>query len=201
MIVRFIARVLFKLLFRFQVSGQKNVPEKGGVILACNHISYLDPPALGAASPRVVSFMAKEELFRIAIFGGFIRRLNAVPLKTHSGDIGTLRWALRELQAGGVVTIFPEGERTADGQLGKPLKGVGLLAVKSGAPIVPAFIEGSNRALPLRAKFIRLKKVRLYFGRPFYSGEVSGQLKREDLYQAIAERTMAEIKRLKERKR
>ena len=197
MIVRSLAICLFKVLFRLQVSGLENIPLKGGFILASNHISYLDPPALGAACPRELCFLAKEELF-IGAFGRLIASLNTFPIKGRPGELMSLRRAIKELQAGRALTIFPEGTRTADGRLGKPMPGVGLLAAKAGVCIVPAFIEGSNRALPINSKFIRLKKIKVYFGKPVWPQEVSTQLDREDFYQGLAARTMEEIARLKD---
>lgn len=196
MIVRFLAIGLFKALFRLQVSGLENIPLKGGFILASNHTSYLDPPALAVACPRELCFLAKEELF-IGALGRLITNLNTFPIKGRPGELMSLRRAIKELQAGRALTIFPEGRRTADGRLGEPMPGVGLLAAKAGACIVPAFIEGSNRALPIDSKFIRLKKIKVYFGRAIAPEELSPGLNSQDFYQAIAARTMEEIGRLK----
>ncbi len=198
MIARSLAIVLFKVLFRLQVFGRDNIPLKGGFILASNHISYLDPPALSVACPRELCFLAKEELF-IGVFGRLIANLNAFPIKGQPGELMSLRRAIKELEAGRTLIIFPEGRRTADGRLGKPMPGVGLLAAKAGVCIVPAFIEGSNRALPIDSKFIRPKKIKVYFGKPLWPQEVSTRLAREDFYQALAARTMEEIGRLKPR--
>ncbi|GAI50873.1 unnamed protein product, partial [marine sediment metagenome] len=120
LIVRSLAMVLFKVLFRLQVSGLENIPLKGGFILAGNHISYLDPPALGAACPRKLRFLAKEELF-IGALGRLIANLNTFPIKGQPGDLMSLRRAIKELEAGRALAIFPEGRRTADGRLGEPM--------------------------------------------------------------------------------
>lgn len=195
MIIRFLAIVLFKIFFRLQAFGRKGIPSQGGVILAANHASYIDPPVLGAACPRKVYFLAKEEIFRNAFFGRFISALHAFPV-SQSGDLKSLRRAIRELKAGRVLTIFPEGRRVADGESQKPLKGIGLLAAKADVPIVPAYIEGSGRALPIGSKFIRPKKVRVYFGRPI-APQVDIRLSGDNFYQALAEKTMQEVARLK----
>ncbi len=199
MIIRTLALILSKLLFRLQASGLKNIPLKGGFILASNHTSYLDPPILAAACPRVLSFIAKEELFKNAIFGRFITAVNAFPLKTETADLKALRWAIGALKAGGVVTIFPEGGRTTDGELDEPLKGVGFIAAKANVPIIPVFIEGSNKALPVNSKFIRPKKIKVYFGQPIKLEEFNLQTEHPDLYQRIAQRTMEKISKLRER--
>ncbi|MCQ9208896.1 MAG: 1-acyl-sn-glycerol-3-phosphate acyltransferase, partial [Omnitrophica bacterium] len=166
LIVRAIAIILFKFLFRLQVNGLENIPGKGAFILAVNHTSYLDPPVLAAACPRIVSFLAKEELFENKLFAAFITGLNAFPLKSQSGDMKSLRWAIGILKRGKALIIFPEGRRTPDGKLDKPLSGVGLLAAKAVVPVIPAFIQGANKALPIESKFIRLEQIRVYFGRP-----------------------------------
>ncbi|MBU4140769.1 MAG: 1-acyl-sn-glycerol-3-phosphate acyltransferase [Candidatus Omnitrophica bacterium] len=196
LIVRSLAIGFFKVLFRLQVLGLENIPLKGGFILASNHASYLDPPALAAVCPRKLCFLAKEELF-IGVLGRLIANLNAFPIKGQPGELVSLRRAIKELQAGRALAIFPEGRRTAGGRLGKPMPGVGLLAAKTGVCIVPAFIEGSNRALPIDSKFIRLKKIKVYFGKPLWPQAVSARLAGEDFYQALAARTMEEIGRLK----
>lgn len=200
LIIRFIAFILYKILFRLQAFGRKNIPLKGGFILASNHTSFLDPPALAVACPRIVHFLAKEGLFRNVLFGRFISALNAFPLKTHSADIKALRWAVDVLQAGKTVIIFPEGGRTPDGQLDQPLKGVGFLAAKANVPVVPAFIEGSYQAWPPDRKLFRPGKIKIYFGRPIAIDDIKLE-ENEDAYQEIAEKIMQEIANLKQESR
>lgn len=197
-IVRYVTMVLLKILFRLQAFGLGNIPLKGGFILASNHASYLDPPALAVACPRALSFLAKEELFTNNLFGHFLRNVNVFPLKTQSGALKALRWAIRELSAGKALVIFPEGRRTFDSELEEPMRGIGFLTTKTAVPIIPAFIEGSNRALPVHAKFIRPKKIKVYFGRAIWPQKLGPPLNRRDFYRVIAERTMEEIRRLKE---
>ena len=197
LITRSIAVVVLKILFRLQAFGVGNIPLKGGFILASNHPSYLDPPILGVACPRVLNYMGKEGLFNNALFGRFLSGLNTFPIKTHSADIRALRRAIEILKAGRPLVIFPEGGRYDDGRLHKPLEGIGLIAAKTDAPIVPAFIEGSSKAMPMHAKFIRPKKIKVYFGRAFRPQELKASAGRGNLYQAIAARTMEEIGRLK----
>lgn len=200
LLIRNLALILCTILFRLQVFGKNNIPRQGGFILAANHTSYLDPPLLAVASPRVFSFLAKEELFRLPVFGRFIRALNAFPLKTNTADVKALRWAIQELESGGAIIIFPEGGRITEGQLVKPLKGVGFLAVKANCPIVPAYIEGSSQALPLNSRLVRPRKVKVYFGQPIKSRQLNSQLSDTELYQQIAQKTMEEIRRLRRSK-
>lgn len=197
-IIRSLAIFLFKILFRLEVFGQENIPLQGGFILASNHTSYLDPPLLGAASRRVLSYMAKEELFQNPLLARLITALNSFAVKSQSADLKSLRRALQELEKGQGLVIFPEGRRTADGQLDEPLGGVGFLAAKADVPIVPAFIEGSFRAFPVHSKFIRPKKIRVYFGQAIYLKDAQLSLQGKGLYQQIAESAMQEINKLKE---
>ena len=196
-IIRSIAIILFKVLFRLQAFGVGNIPLKGGFILASNHASYLDPPILGAACPRVLSYLGKEGLFKNALFGRFLSALNVIPIKTHSGDIAALRRAIEGLKEERPLAIFPEGGRFNDGRLHQPLEGIGLIAAKTFAPIVPAFIAGSSKAMPVDSKFIYPKKIRIYFGEPIWPKEISSELHGRSLYQVIAAKTMKEIGHLK----
>lgn len=157
---------LINLLCGLSVEGVENIPEKGGLILASNHASYLDPLALGAACPRKISYMAKEELFRIPLFGWMIRSVGAFPVKRHAADISALKEALRRLKNGEVIALFPEGaRRNQEDTAGEPEAGVGFLAQKSGVPVIPALIKGTEKALPKGARFIRPTPVRVRFGR------------------------------------
>lgn len=198
LIVRLFIIVLFKLFFRLEAKGSENIPLKGGFILAANHVSYLDPPVLAAACPRVLSFLAKEELFKNRLFGHFLTSLNVFPLKSQASDIRSLRWAIKVLKEGKPITIFPEGRRTYDGKLDKPQRGVGLLAAKADVPIIPAFIDGSIRALPRGSNMIRLHKIKVYFAQGLSAQNLNSKLSGRDLYQALAEEVMEQITQLQQ---
>ena len=197
-IIRLLAKCLFKILFRLQAFGVENIPSTGGFILASNHKSYLDPPALAVASPRALSFLAREGLFKNAVFDRFISALHAFPLDNQNGDIKALRWAIERLKAGEPVIIFPEGRRVKEDFLYPASKGVGFLAARANVPVVPAFIEGSGRAMPVGSGLIYPRKIRVYFGRALFAQELSVE-EAEDYYQKFADQVMAEIKKLKER--
>ena len=160
------ALALMRLLFRLEARGTEHVPRHGAVLLVANHSSFLDPPLVGGVAPRPLTFMAKAELFRIPLFGGLIRRLNARPVRREGADSGALRMALRILQDGGVLLVFPEGTRGSEGDLRAPKPGVGMLAVLSGAAVVPVFIQGSGRAWPRGQRLPRPAKVVVTFGQP-----------------------------------
>jgi 1-acyl-sn-glycerol-3-phosphate acyltransferase len=181
--------VLFKVLFCFKAFGKKNIPKKGGFILASNHTSYLDPIALGIACTRKLSFMAKQELFCNLFSTWFMSRLGVFPLKRDSADVSALKEAMQRLKNGGALVLFPEGSRRFDGVSLGPQPGIGFLVSKLNVPVIPAFIKGTDDALPKGAKFIRLKKVSVRFGKQIF---IEGRMP----YQDIAERIMKDIRLL-----
>jgi 1-acyl-sn-glycerol-3-phosphate acyltransferase len=190
-----LALLIMRLLFRLEGRGTEHVPARGPVLLVANHSSLLDPPLVGAVAPRQLSFMAKAELFRVPLFGALIRRLNARPVRREGADAGALRTALRVLQEGGVLLMFPEGTRGPEGALREPKPGAAMLAVMSGAPVVPVFIQGSGRAWPRGRTLPRPAKVRVTFGPPqiFERRDVDGR-KRD--YEDVSRRMMAAIGRI-----
>jgi len=155
-----------------RVVGAEHVPAQGPVILACNHVAYLDPPALGCGLRRPVRYMAKVELFRIPVLGPVIRALGAFPVDRSRGDVAAIKQAAGMLREGAVLGIFPEGTRNKDGSV-KPQMGVALLASLTGAPVVPAYVSGTSQAR-------RRRRVTVVYGEPF--GFAAGRkARREDL--------------------
>jgi 1-acyl-sn-glycerol-3-phosphate acyltransferase len=169
---RFVCGLIFRLVWRMRVSGAGNVPLTGPLIVACNHVSYLDPPALGVALPRPVDYMAKQELFRIPLLGPLIVALHAFPVDRSRGDGAAIKRAVGVLRTGAALGIFPEGTRNKDGTV-RPQSGVALLHYLTGAPILPAYLQGTGRAR-------RLAQISVVFGEPvsFRTGEKAS---REDM--------------------
>lgn len=195
-ILKPLALTLMRLLFGLRSRGRELVPSQGPVLLVANHSSLLDPPLVGGLARRPVSFLAKAELFELPLFGWFLRRLGAKPLRREGGDPGALRMALRVLEAGGVLLVFPEGTRGEEGVLRSPKPGAGMLAVLSGAPVVPVYISGSGRAWPRGRKLPRPAKVTVRFGAPLAFGDNGGRKK--EVYEAASREMMAAIARLKD---
>ena len=195
-ILKPLAAAFMRLYFRLEAHGVQHVPRTGAVLLVANHSSLLDPPIIGAATPRPVSFLAKAELFRIPLFGGFIRRLNARPLRREGADAGAIRTVLRILGEQRVLLAFPEGTRGEEGVLRAPKPGVGMLAVLSGATVIPVYVSGSGRAWPKGRSFPRPAKVSVRFGPALtFSRRESGE--RRDHYEAVSHHMMAAIAELK----
>ena len=166
-ILKPIAVALMRLLFRLEVVDPGLVPATGPVLIVSNHVSVLDPPLVGGAAPRPLFFMAKEELFRIPLFGRLIRSLNARPVRRDGSDMRALKASLALLEEGRALLVFPEGTRGEEGQPPREFKpGVGMLAVMSGAPVVPVYVSGSGAALPRGRALPRLARVRVTFGPP-----------------------------------
>lgn len=166
--VRWLVRnLVFQPLGGFRVEGIENVPRRGPLIVAANHVSFADPPAVACAMPRPVRFMAQAGLFRPPLFGPLIRRLGAFPVHRGEPDKAAIRRAIELLDEGWALLIFPEGQRGDGKHLGEANRGVELLAKKSGAPILPVGIIGTRRWLPKGAKLPRPTRITVRFGHPF----------------------------------
>ena len=165
-------RAMARVLWRARVFGAENVPAEGPLIVACNHVSYLDPPLMGCLCPRRISYMAKKELFGVPVLGAVIRGLGAYAVDRKGSATSAIRRSLQVLEAGGAVGIFPGGTRNRTGEI-QPQTGVALLASLAKAPVVPAFIRGSDRAL-------RLDRIDVSFGPPI-SLVAGRKATREDL--------------------
>jgi glycerol-3-phosphate dehydrogenase (NAD(P)+) len=142
---RLIVKTAILLYFRLRRLGREHVAE-GGVILAANHRSFLDPFAIGCCIRRPIYFLAKRELFKNPLLGWFLNCMGAFPVRRGQSDEQSMETALALLARGQAVVIFPEGTRIKAGSLAKPKRGVGRLALQSGAPVVPIAITGSERA-------------------------------------------------------
>jgi len=167
-IAKFIFLIIFKLFFRQKVTGQENIPQDGPFIIVANHSSLLDPVILGVSVKPKVIFVAAAYLFEIHWLGYLLRKANSIPVQGEN-DISSLKRALKILQKGGVLGIFPEGG--VDRQKNNlPIKaGAAFLATSVGVPIVPIRIKGADKALPRGAKFIRsLSKIEVEIKKPIY---------------------------------
>jgi len=193
-----IAVALMRLLFRVEGRGAEHVPAEGPVLIVANHSSILDPPLVGGMCPRQLTFLAKAELFRIPGFGGLIRRLGAQPLRREGADPSALRTAQRVLAEGKALLVFPEGTRGDEGDLREPKAGAALLAVQSGATVVPAYVRGSGRAWPRGRRLPRPVKVVVTFGAPLRFLRPTGA-DRKAYYEAASRQMMAAIAALRDR--
>ncbi len=172
-VLRPIIRPLARVAFRPEVHGAANVPRTGPVILAANHLSFVDSFLIPLVTPRRVSFLAKQEYFQA---GGpkqwavrtFLTGIDAIPVPRggYRAAQDSLEAALRVLEGGGAFGIHPEGSRSRDGRLYRGRTGVAWLAIRSGAPVVPIALRGTERIQPVGARFPRPGRVVVRFGAP-----------------------------------
>lgn len=175
-------------LYRYRVVGAEKVPLTGGVIIAANHISNLDPPLLGIGVPRPISYMAKKELFAMPVLKQILPLVNAFPVDRQAGGTAAIRASLRMLKEGRCVGIFPEGGRNVSGT-NEEKAGAAFLAAASGAPVVPAAIVGTRKLRPFG-------RVTVVFGDPMRV-ERNRQSDGDDLEKGAAE-IMQRIRALEE---
>ncbi|MCM8805077.1 MAG: 1-acyl-sn-glycerol-3-phosphate acyltransferase [Candidatus Omnitrophica bacterium] len=185
--IKFIAFFVFHLFFLIEIKGRKNIPKKGGFIIASNHLSYLDPPLIGFACSRKLYYFAKSSLFKIKVLSNLIKILGAIPIERESSPL-SLRKGLDILKKGEGLVIFPEGTRSKNGEIKEGKFGIGFLVVKSKVPVIPVKLIGTNKALPPDKKFIRLKKIKVIIGEPLYIENKN--------YKEISKIVMDMIKRL-----
>ncbi|MBI4697491.1 MAG: 1-acyl-sn-glycerol-3-phosphate acyltransferase [Nitrospirae bacterium] len=170
-----LVRFVFCINGGLQVKGRENVPPDGGVIIASNHLSYLDPPILGTAMPRRATFMARKGLFNIPFIRSYIR-LYAFPVDRTRTLPSTIKEAVRRLKNGEALVMFPEGRRSETGALLEGKRGIGMVAGLSKVPIVPTLITGTDKALPIDARWLKRAKISVVFGSPIvFSAEDHGE--------------------------
>lgn len=163
---QWIFRVLFWLLFRWEVRGTEHLTRTGGGLLVCNHTSFLDPPLAGAPWPRPIHYLAREDLFNVPILAGWMRACRTIPITRGPGSLYSLRRAIEVIKHGGVVLMFPEGTRSPDGRLQPARGGVGFVIKMTGAPVYPCYIQGAFEAWPRHREWPRPGKIRVTYGPP-----------------------------------
>jgi glycerol-3-phosphate dehydrogenase (NAD(P)+) len=164
LLAHLILRPLLLIWFRLARTGREHIPRRGAVLLASNHRSFLDPFVVGICARRPLYFMAKRELFANRLQGWLLNALGAFPISRGESDETAMETARLLLERGEAVVVFPEGTRIRTGSLDRPRRGVGRLALETGAPVVPVAVLGSDRAR--RRWRIRPVKVRVRCGRP-----------------------------------
>lgn len=197
---RAVLRPLMLLLYRPTITGLDNVPPSGGVLVASNHLSFIDSFAIPLSAPRKISFLAKSDYFdKTSLLGRFgahvMAGLGAVPVDRFSPSAAqdSLESALTVVQSGGAFGIYPEGTRSRDGRLHRGRTGVAWLAIKAQVPVVPVGLVGTDQIQPVGARFPRIRHVELHFGTPIhptaYTDLPAGRARRamtDDVMDAIA---------------
>jgi len=195
-------RAMFAVYFRWRVFNPERVPTTGGVIIASNHASFLDPPLVGAGLPRDINYLARESLFRYPGIGALLRSWNSVPVDRDGGGASGLREILSRLYAGGAIILFPEGTRTKDGKLQPARSGIGLTVIKSDVPVIPVRTFGTFECYNRKWKFHMPISLAVKYGRPMKFEALRAEAKTcakprlKEIYQQVADEIMAELAKL-----
>jgi 1-acyl-sn-glycerol-3-phosphate acyltransferase len=179
----------------FRVTGEENFPKTGGVIVAVNHCANYDPVLVGLACPRQLAFLGKIELFRNPLLGVLLRYLGAIPLHRGAADTGAMRAAVEVLSSGKPLLLFPEGTRSKTGRLQRGRRGAGMLAARTGCPILPVHLSGSFHMF----RNLLRRRVEVRIGRPFpVPPAPPAGLSVKEWYRRLGEDTMTRIKELQD---
>lgn len=172
-------RLTFALLGGLTVTGKKNVPSRGALIIAPNHISFSDPPLMGVALGRPAWFMATEEMFAYPVLGKLAKIMHGYPIRQDSPDRAALRFTEKLLNDKEAVVIFPEGHVSKDGKMQPVQPGPLMLALRTGTPILPVGIIGTDKMMPPHQWKLRHAKRRIVvrIGKRISPEELSGGLK------------------------
>jgi len=176
-IVKAICWLLLKIFWRMEIIGIENLPESGGLIIASNHVSYLDPAALVASLNRKIYFIAKKEVFKNTFVSFILKKLNAFSVDRENVDIIALKKAINILRKEEVLGIFPEGTRSSNGELQELKLGAIKIAMKTGVPILPVGIIGTHKIYPRGIKFPILfkHKIIVKYGTPQYLNKLKSK--------------------------
>ena len=191
-------KLIGRIFFRLRYVHRERMINHGPVILAANHQSFLDPPFAGSASDRAIYFLARRTLLDGAILGWLLPKLNVIPVDSETGkDRTALKALIRILRAGEGTLVFPEGQRSPDGQLQPVLPGLGLVIAKTLAPVVPMRIFGAHAAWPIGQKWPRFRPVTVVVGEPIHFSPADLEPAGKDLYLRLSQRVMDAIAALK----
>jgi 1-acyl-sn-glycerol-3-phosphate acyltransferase len=168
-----IARLVFWLFTRLEVTGLENLPTEGGIVLAPNYLTNFDVFPIQLVLPRLIFFMGKEELFRQPLMDAVLRRLGGFPVKRGAHDEWAIHHAQEVLQRGLVLGIFPEGKRNLGKGLAPAKSGAARLAIGTGCPVVPVAIQGTQQMFKIYSKRI---SVVVKIGVPIYPSQTDSIL-------------------------
>jgi 1-acyl-sn-glycerol-3-phosphate acyltransferase len=195
-------RLLYSVYFHWRVYNPERVPLKGGVILASNHASFLDPPLVGSGVHRQINYLARASLFTNPVAGWVLRKWRAIPVDRDGGGAAGLKAILDRLLDGGAIILFPEGTRTKDGKLQPARSGIGLTVIKSEALVIPVRTFGTFECYSRKLKFHLPRQLAVKYGEPMAFKELRAEAKTcskprlKEIYQQIADEIMAAIAKI-----
>jgi len=196
--LRFFTTWFISLYFQTKGIGTQNIPDSGPFVVVSNHASFLDPYLIGYTSrEREVGFMAKEELFRVPIFGSIIKYCGAFPVKRGSHDGQAIQQFHDFLHSGKPLVIFAEGTRTLNGELQPAKKGVGMLLYKAKVPVIPAYIDGTFHCWPKGKLLPRPGRTSVTYGSAIPLDDLYREKADKTTYLKIAGRLMENISKLR----
>jgi 1-acyl-sn-glycerol-3-phosphate acyltransferase len=187
----------YQMFFRGDVAGLKNLPRSGGYIVAANHASHLDPPIVGLFLPRQVSFFARKTLWKPGLAAWWLTAVGTIPVDRDGGmSVEAIKRVLQALSRDKVVIVFPEGTRSATGELQAPKPGVGLIACKARVPVVPARVFGSFEAFGRDGRLRLGTPVSVSYGPALLPSDYDHPADGKDRYARTAGRIMEAINRI-----
>ncbi|HEY5654093.1 MAG TPA: lysophospholipid acyltransferase family protein [Pontiella sp.] len=189
---------LFKLFLftwhRLKIRNVEYIPDRGGVLLVANHVSFLDPPVVSVGyRGRPIHFMARDTLWNSKFGSWWMSAAGGIPVSRGTGDLKALKLTIKALKDGKAVSMFPEGTRSEDGELKEAKGGVGFVVEKSGCVVVPAYIDGTYKAYPKGARFIKPCKVTVTYGPPITQEDFAALGTGREAYDKYAELIMQRI--------
>ncbi|MDH6133487.1 1-acyl-sn-glycerol-3-phosphate acyltransferase [Kitasatospora sp. MAA4] len=200
LITKLAFKPLAKAVYRPVIEGLENVPRKGGVILASNHLSFIDSVVIPLTAPRPVRFLAKAEYWqgeglRGRLSRAFFDAINAIPVERGTIHLAqaALDAALEVLEAGEAFGIYPEGTRSRDGRLYRGKTGVAWLAMTAGVPVVPVALEGTENLQPVGTRIPRVRRVTVRFGEPLDFSEYHGQQRSAKARREVTDEVMRAV--------
>ena len=191
-LVRLFSLTFFKFFHSFRTSGTDNLPP-GPLILAPNHASYLDPPATGCGLFRVTYYLARHTLFKPPIASWLLPSIGSIPVNQNSPGPSSLKNIFEVFKNKGTLVLFPEGQRTFDGNLRKAEPGIGMIAARANVPVVPVHIIGSREAMPRNGRWHPFRPIRVVYGKPM---RFTGDPKNREDFQKFADEIMSAISKL-----
>ncbi len=190
----YLAGNIHAMWFRGEVVGTENFPREGPFLIASNHASHLDPPLVGSQISKQMRFFARKSLWNNRLFAWWLDQVETIPVERDTGDIGAIKRVLQALKEDRAIVLFPEGTRSPDGHLQKPKAGVGLMACKTGVPVVPCRVYGSFAAFGKGATFPRFgTPITIVFGRPILASAYDDPSAGKARYETAAQRIMDRI--------
>ncbi len=197
---KLILNILFKMVYRVEVSGYENIPKKGRLILCSNHLSNIDPLIIVAYFSRNIYFMAKKEVFKSRVLGEIVSFFNAFPVKRNSLDRKAIKNSIEILNSDEVLCIFPEGTRSTEGVIKDGHRGVGLISIlSSNSPVLPMALSGTNKIIQKPRKRIFFPKIKIIYGNLINTSEIIKENDNKTAINIILNKTMDSIKELYER--